>query len=122
MVRSSYTLTALGFTAILAVLLAVVFISLAEFRSSQAGIEALVTTTGSRTAAIQTMREAVLQHGSSLKNLQLAIDNPEFNQEQQRLNNYLEQFREANLRLANIDLNEQERAILGELQRLETSA
>jgi len=121
MVRSSYILTALGFAAILAVMLAVVFISLAEFRSSQAGLEALVNAAGPRTAATHAMRDAVLQRGSSLKNLHLAADSPGSSEEQQRFSSYTEQFRTAIVRLSGLELDEQERAILRDLQLLENS-
>ena len=118
MLRSTYTLSALGFAAILAVMLAVVFIALAEFRSSRSDIEALAQVIVSRTAAAHAMHDAIQQRGSSLKSMQLAADSTEFNQEQQRFNAYTEQYRTASNQLANLNLDEQERTIHRELQQL----
>ena len=122
MIRSTYTLTTLGLMAILALMLAVVFISLAEFSSSRAGIEALVDDTGSRSAAAHTMRDAVRLRGSSLKSMQLAADPAAFEQEQQRFSRYTQQYHQAGTRLTGMDLDEQERAINRELQQLSGSA
>jgi diguanylate cyclase (GGDEF)-like protein len=122
MIRSTYTLTALGFMAILALMFAVVFISLTEFRSSRTGIEALIEITGSRTAAAHAMRDAVQLGGSRLKGMQLAADRPAFNQQQQRFRSHTEQYRKASTRLAGMALDEQERAIYRELQQLTESA
>ena len=122
MQRSTYTLSALGFAAILAVMLAVVFIALAEFRSSRSDIEALAQVIVSRTAAAHAMHDAIQQRGSSLKSMQLAADSSEFNQEQQRFNAYSEQYRTASNQLANLNLDGQERTIHRELQQLAVPA
>jgi diguanylate cyclase (GGDEF)-like protein len=122
MVRSTYTLTALGFTAILGVLLAVVFISLSEFSSSRTHIESLADISGPRNAAIQAMRSAVLQRDNSLRSMQRAADRAAFNQQQQRFGSHTERFRKASTRLAAMGLDNHERAILGELQQLDNSA
>ncbi|MEN8108668.1 MAG: EAL domain-containing protein [Pseudomonadota bacterium] len=113
-------LVSVGFLAVLALMFALLAISLFQLQSGNESMAKLVHVTNSKTAAANTMRDAIRQRANSLKAMRLSNDFFERDDEHQRFIGYAGKYRLARKTLVDLGTDNTERAIhhqLGELTR-----
>ena len=108
----------LGFLTVLALMFALVSISLLQMRSSNASMENLVEHTNRKTAAAHDMRDAIRLRNVSLQSMQLASDPFERDEEYQRFIDHAGKYRRARERLVRLGMDEEETLLHTQLQQL----
>jgi len=113
-----YTPVALGFMAILALMFALVFVSLLQLQSINESMELLVKDTNIKTAAANDMRDAIRLRSESLKTMRLTPDIFDRDDEHQRFTQYAGKYRIARETFASLGMNHDEYVILEKLKSL----
>jgi diguanylate cyclase (GGDEF)-like protein len=115
-------LITIGFMAVLAIMIALVSISLVQLKTINESMENLVENTNKKTAAANDMRSAILLRANSLKTMQLTEDVFDRDEEQQRFASYAGKYRIARETLVSLGMDEKETLIHKQLQQLTKSS
>ena len=119
---NTHTLISLGFTAVLALMFSLVFVSLVQLQSINESMEKLVEDTNIKTAAANDMRDAIRLRTDSLKNMRLTDDIFERDSEHQRFISYAGKYRIAREKLVSHGMDEHESSLHEQLQQLTKSS
>jgi len=120
--KNHYISVALGFMAVLALTVSLVFVSLVQLRSLNESMEKLVEVTSIKTAAANDMRDAIRLRAESLKTMQLTNDIFDRDEELQRFTSLAGKYRNAREKLSSLGMDKHEFAIIEELQQLTSSS
>ncbi len=112
------TLVTIGFLAVLGLMFSLTAISLVQLQEINHDMERLVEVTNRKTAAANTMRDAIRLRANSLKAMQLTDDPFARDEEQQRFMNYAGSYREARETLVRLGMDDNESRIHDQLQQL----
>ena len=119
---NTHTLISLGFTAVLALMFSLVFVSLVQLQSINESMEKLVEDTNIKTAAANDMRDAIRLRTDSLKNMRLTDDIFERDSEHQRFISHAGKYRIAREKLVSHGMDEHESSLHEQLQQLTKSS
>ncbi len=108
---------AIGFTAVLLLILALVIISLSQFRNINASLSTLVEETNSKLQSANSMRNAIRLRADSIKKMRLLNDPFERDDEFMRFIQHSGTFRIAREELIQLPLNNAEKVILQKLNK-----
>ena len=112
------TLITLGVMAVLGLMFALASLALMQMHAINTRMATLVEVTNAKTSAANDMRDAIRLRADSLKNMQLAHDIFDRDEEYQRFIGYAGKYRTARERLVSLGMNRQESAIHELLQQL----
>jgi diguanylate cyclase (GGDEF)-like protein len=116
------TLITLGFLAVLGLMFSLTAISLVQLHKFNHSMERLVEVTNRKTAAANTMRDAIRLRADSLKTMQLSSDAFARDEEQQHFINYAGNYRQAREQLVRLGMDDNESRLHDQLQQLTRAA
>ena len=119
--RSNIPIT-VGFTAVLLLIMALVLVSLSQFKNINASLTTLVEKTNIKLQAANSMRDAIRLRADSLKKMRLIIDPFERDDEFLKFNQYAGTFRIARENLINMSMKPEEKLIIEKMSSILKSA